>query len=70
MERNHTTHIHIHIPAPIIISTIMSMGDGTGDSVVSGGDCVGGGPATARMEHIIMILKLNLTLGLLVGNSN
>ncbi len=29
---------------------IVSMGDGAGDSVVSGGDCVGGGAATERIE--------------------
>ena len=51
MERNHTTHIHIRIPAPII-STVTSMGDGAGDPVVSGGDCVEGGPARARIECI------------------
>ena len=45
---------------------ISTMGDGAGDSVVSGGDCVGGGPATEWHT----ILKLKLTLGLLVGSSN
>ena len=46
---NHTTHIHVRIPAT---GTVTSMGNGAGDPVVSGGDCVGGGPARARIERI------------------
>ena len=64
MELNHILHI-------IMTRTclpIVSMGNGAGDSVVvvSGGDCVEGGPARGRIEH----MKLKLTLGLLVGSSN
>ncbi len=45
---------------------ISTMGDGTGDPVVSGGDCVGEGAATGRIE----CSKLKLTHDLLVGASN
>ncbi len=48
IKDNTQTAMKCHHASPAIVS----MSDGAGDSVVSGGDCVGGGAATARIEHM------------------
>ena len=52
MKRNnyYTTRTRTYLPVDTMDGLGIS-GGGCGDSVVSGGDCVGGGAATARIEH-------------------